>query len=253
MPAAYDKYDYPSYWEGRDYEHLSEIIALRELLNNIPKINTIIDIGAGYGRLSSEYVYRAKKAVLSDPSLKLLALARKRFKNKKVVFSHSKLENLQNIYKNKKFDVAVMIRVIHHIENLDHAFLSLNKLLKDRGYLILEFANKRHFKATVCEICKGNLTFPIDIFPKDIRCRKNIKKKTLPFINYHPDNIIKILNNHNFEILQKRSVSNFRSSFLKRLLPMEFLLNLEKNLQIPFGKINFGPSIFVLARKRSPS
>ena len=54
-----------------------------------------------------------------------------------------------------------------------------------------------------------------------------------------------------FEILQKRSVSNIRSSFIKNLLPCSFLLSLESRLQIPFAYINFGPSIFVLARKIS--
>jgi hypothetical protein len=51
MPAAYDTYDYPSYWEGRDYEHGSEEIAIKGFLNRIAKIKTALEIGAGYGRL----------------------------------------------------------------------------------------------------------------------------------------------------------------------------------------------------------
>ena len=37
MPAAYDKYDYPSYWIGRDYEHGSEVIAIEGFLKIFQK------------------------------------------------------------------------------------------------------------------------------------------------------------------------------------------------------------------------
>ena len=64
MPAAYDSFDYPSYWEGREYEHNSELIALRRLISLIPKIDTLLEIGAGFGRLTPEYLYRAKRIIL---------------------------------------------------------------------------------------------------------------------------------------------------------------------------------------------
>ncbi len=90
MSAAYDKYDYLKYWIGRDYEHKSEVIALRALLTKIKKIKTILEIGAGFGRLVSSYSFRAKKIILSDPSAKTLKVARSAFKNKKnIKFIHS--------------------------------------------------------------------------------------------------------------------------------------------------------------------
>lgn len=249
MSSAYDTYDYPSYWEGREYEHASEVVSLKYFLAKIKKIDSIVDIGAGFARLTPSYIYRAKKIVLTDPSSKLLSLAKKRFPEKKVEVVKSVLEKLPNKLKSKTFDLVIMIRVLHHIKNIDKAFSTVSKILKNNGYFILEYANKRHGKAFAREIIKGNITFPHDILPIEVSTKPS-RKKVLPFINYHPDVIKEKLNEHNFDILEERSVSNIRSPFIKRTIPTEIILPLEKLLQKPLAKIKFGPSIFLLAQKR---
>lgn len=253
MPVPYDTYDYPSYWEDREYEHKAEYFAIKTLLNKIPYIKTIIEIGAGYGRLFSSFSYRAKKVILSDPSASSLSLARKKIRNnKKAVFIQSSLENLPNRLRGGTSDLVVMVRVLHHIKDTQEAFKIIAKLLKDGGYFILEFANKSHLKATLKEIFKGNITFPIDIFPIDKRSKKTKKAKTLPFINYHPEEIAEQLKNAGFEIVEKLSVSNIRSTFLKKIISTASLIDIEKSLQKPLSHLNFGPSIFILARKNTP-
>lgn len=251
MPAAYDTYDYPAYWEGRQYEHDSELLAIKTLLAKIPKIGSLLEIGAGYGRLTPSYLYRARRVILSDPSSKLLRLARQSYgKNKKVAFIQSGLENLPNRVRGGSYDVIVMVRVLHHIEDIDRAFVIISKLLKRRGYFILEFANKRHLKATVREFLKGNFTFPIDIFTKDARSARAVKRGDIAFLNYHPDMIEYKLEGHSFKVRDKLSVSNIRSATLKKLLNTETLLVFEKILQKLLGVFYFGPSIFVLAQKK---
>ena len=252
MPAAYDTYDYPAYWKNRDYEHASEFLAIKKLLSKIPKVDRSIEIGAGFGRLLPSYQFRVKKSVLSDPSAKLIAKARAKFKSKKnVELLQATLENIQNSKKAKSFDLAIMVRVLHHIEDVDKAFLQISRLLKDKGYFILEFPNKNHIKASLKRIVNGDFTYPINLSPVDLRCKKNIKNKTLPFVNYHPDQIFEKLRNAGFEIIEVRSVSNIRSTFMKRVFPLSFLLDIEKVVQLPFSKINFGPSYFVLAKKKA--
>ncbi len=251
MPAAYDTYDYPSYWKGREYEHKSEFLAIRKFLSRISDVGKIIEIGAGFGRLLPSYHFRAKKVVLTDPSAKLISKAAKKYSRyKNVEVYQSKLQSLKNKRGLRNFDLCIMVRVLHHIDDIDIAFKTINNLLSRRGYFILEFPNKSHLKASVRNILKGDITYPINIFPIDIRSKKSIKKGTLPFINYHPDQIIEKLKESNFDIIEVRSVSNIRSSFLKRIFPVNTLIDLERILQIPFAKINFGPSFFVLARKK---
>ena len=250
MPAAYDTFDYPSYWEGREYEHQSEITALKSLLQKIPKITNILEVGAGYGRLTPTYLFRGKKIILTDPSKKLLSLAKRELKEKKgIKYIHSKVENLNKRVRANSADLIIMVRVMHHLKNPEKAFKIIYKILKPGGYFILEFANKSHGKAVFKEMCKGNLTFPLDIFPQDIRSKKSIKKQTLPFVNYHPYIVFQMLKDTGFKIVEKKSVSNIRSNRMKKFIGLETLLKIEKIFQNYFSFVNFGPSIFILTKK----
>jgi ubiquinone/menaquinone biosynthesis C-methylase UbiE len=251
MSAHYDTYDYPNYWIGRDYEHGSELIALKALLNKIPKIGTIVEIGAGFGRLTPSYYYRAKKAILTDPSSKLLKIARDEFSDKKNIhILQAGIETLPAKLRSGAADLVIMVRVLHHITDLKGALLTVNKILLPGGYFILEFPNKMHLKATLRQLFKGNLTFRFDIFTADKSSAKSKRQKKISFLNYHPDMIFEKLQENGFEIIEKRSVSNIRSTFIKNLLPCATLLTIEEFVQKPFSLINFGPSVFVLARKR---
>src|SRR3989344_7407482 len=250
MAAAYDTFDYPSYWQERGYEHESEVIAVNALLDNIPKINKILDIGGGFGRLTPQYILRAKRVFLTDPSTKLLGLARKNLKNyNNIKFVQTTAENLDHKFRASSFDTIFIVRVMHHIKNAEAVCKTIVRLLKKNGYLIMEFPNKVHGKAVITNFLKGDFTFPLDIFTTD----KTIKKsnvRTLPFNNYHPHVIEQMLKKYSLEIIDKRSVSNIRSPFLKKNLPIKTLIDLERSLQKPLSKLNFGPSIFILARKR---
>ncbi|MEK7526416.1 MAG: class I SAM-dependent methyltransferase [Patescibacteria group bacterium] len=250
MPAAYDQYDYPHYWQGRNYEHQGEVIALKAFLQRIPKVTSIIDVGAGFGRHTSSYIFRAKKVVLSDPSARLLKEAHKRLSGyKKIKYVQSTLENLPEKLRHKKFDLAIFVRVIHHIQDPHKAVGLLDKLIEPGGYLIIEFANKIHGKEIFRNFLHGNFTYPLDIFPKDKRSDKSIEDRTIPFLNFHPDVITEALEEKRYKIVEVRSVSNVRSSLLKRLLPYSVLVSIEGLLQRPLAFFKFGPSIFILARK----
>jgi len=251
MAAHYDTYDYPNYWMGRDYEHGSELIALKDFLAKISKIDTIVEVGAGFGRLTPTYFYRAKKAILTDPSAKLLKIAREEFADKKnVQVVQAGIESLEGKIKAGSADLVIMVRVLHHITDLDQALATIKRIVKPNGYFILEFPNKMHLKATLRQLFKGNLTYRFDIFTSDKRSAKAKRQKKISFLNYHPDMVFEKLHENDFEIIEKRSVSNIRSSFIKNLLPCSFLLGLEELLQVPFSYVNFGPSIFVLAKKK---
>ena len=249
MAAHYDTYDYPTYWIGREYEHGAEVVALKAFLEKIPKINNILEIGAGFGRLTPSYLFRARKIILSDPSSRLLAIARDTFQERKnVKFIQSCAENLPQKIAKESIDVIILVRVLHHLKDPDNFFDVCSRLLKKNGYLILEFPNKKHLKATLKEFFKGNFTFPLDIFPKHIGSVRR-KKSTLPFLNFHPEIVEHELEERGFEIKEGRSVSNIRSAFFKKLLASETLIAIERVLQGPLYLISFGPSIFLLAQK----
>lgn len=248
MSAAYDNYDYTSYWKGRDYEHQAEVYALKKLLEKVPKVNSLIEIGAGFGRLVKEYEHKAQRVFITDPSAKLLKMAREIYREPKYVFIQSSVENISKKIKKGTLDLAIIVRVLHHLKDAEESLESVSTLLKPGGYLILEYPNKLHFKARIKEYMKGNFTFAHDILHSDIRSIRN-KENCLPFYNYHPFVIDEYLKKANFTILEKRSVSNIRSRRIKRLLSPAVLFKITHRFQKLLGYIDFGPSIFVLARK----
>ena len=249
MAAAYDTYDYLSYWLGRGYEHKAEVAAVKDLLAKIKSLKTILEVGAGFGRLVGSYSFRAKKVIITDQSSKLLKIARDRFPDKKYKFIHSSIENLPVRVRSGTIDLVVMVRVIHHIGKLDESIEIVRRMLKNKGYFILEYPNKRNLKAVLIEFFQGNFTFFSDILTKDLRSKRSLRLNALPFFNYHPHRIEKLLIDHNFEILEKRSVSNLRSSPLKKALSTHTLISIEKMLQKPLSYLSVGPSMFILARK----
>lgn len=251
MSAYYDGYDYSAYWTGREYEHDSEVTCIKSFLNKIPKIEKALEIGGGFGRMVPAYAYRAKSVLLTDPSNQLLSLAKSKliaFKN--IRYMQSTIENLGKKKNLRNFDLIIMIRVMHHLDNPDEVFEVMEKLSTPHGYLILEFANKIHFKKLIRELFKGNFNFLNNRQTIDVRSEKSKKDKTIAFLNYHPETIKEALIRHNFDIIDTRSVSNIRSPYLKKHLPKAILTEIEKYLQKPLSYIYFGPSIFVLARKR---
>jgi ubiquinone/menaquinone biosynthesis C-methylase UbiE len=241
-------FDYKKYWSTREYENQSEKIALKKLLALISKKGTLIDIGGGFGRLTSEYAPLFKSCLLVEPSEKLLDEAKKlcsKYKNLSV--GKSFVEKLP--VGSESFDVALLIRVLHHLTNLSQVIKEVKRVLKPNGYLILEFANRIHFKNCLKAFIRLDFKFFTDHTPKDI----SQKLRVAPFFNYHPNQIKTLFLGNGFKIIKSLPVSNFRHPLCKRLIPLKVLLSLESFLQLltsyfPFLKYS-GPSIFILAQR----
>jgi len=246
--AFYDHYDYQRYWRGREYEHEAETQALKRLFAQIPlkKQKTLLDIGAGFGRITPLYANKFSFCLLVEPAKKLINQARKSLKYKNLKF---KLDSAENLKLSKKFDVVLFIRVAHHVKNLDSVLNNINRHLKSDGYLVLEFANKINFKAKIKAVFRGDFSFLKDEAPYDRRSPANLNQETILFLNHHPKKINQSLKKSGFEVVDQLSVSNFRLPILKKIIPTGILLWGEKFFQPILAKINFGPSIFILAKK----
>ena len=250
MSAAYDNYNYSRYWTKRDYEHESERIVITDFIKQIKSPKRIIDIGCGFGRLVQVYGKYVQKITLVDPSKELLKEAKSNYpKDKRISYIKSTVQDLPKNIKKGSHDLAICVRVFHHVDDLDQSIANINHCLDKKGYLILEFANKLHGKAVFKNFLKGNLTFPLEIHSVDRRSKKNIKNQSILFLNHHPDVIKNSLEKNGFKILEKRSVSNFRLGFFKNFVPLSFLLLLEDRSQKFLSRFNFGPSVFILAKK----
>ncbi|MFZ2664292.1 MAG: class I SAM-dependent methyltransferase [Patescibacteria group bacterium] len=237
-------YDYTKYWKGRDYENVSEFTALKKLLpEDFNKERSIIDVGGGFGRLLSVYKETFGDISIFDYSVKLLEIAQQNAKSLGLSINtiNGDVYNLSSLV-DRKYDCVSMIRVSHHLKDLDKTFEEISKILKNDGVFILEIANKVHFKSVVLNLLKFNFKY----FKKD---SISVASKDVTFLNHHPKYVEDLLKKHGFIIERRLSVSNFRSAFIKRILPFDLLLRLESVFQGILSSVYFGPSIFYKIRK----
>lgn len=240
----YNTYDYAAFWKGRKFEDVADRIAIKRLMKKIPLPHReIIDVGGGIGRITPLYEKTWSHAVILDPSHTQLAVAKKNaFRPDKIDFVEGSAESIP--LPSASCDTALCIRTFHYIENPRRAIKEIWRVLKPGGYLILEIPNKIHMKARI----KGFLGRKISSHESISR---SIQDKDVLFLNHHPAAIRDILLTEWFEIIEMLSVSNFRSPFLKKIIPVSMLLFFEKMLQKPLAALWFGPSIYFFARKKT--
>jgi ubiquinone/menaquinone biosynthesis C-methylase UbiE len=245
----YDKpdFDYRSFWENRQYEDQAERVVLTRLFSLIKnkKAKSLIDIGAGFGRLVPVYAPLFKSCLLVEPSEKLLAEAKRINKNyDNLTFKESYVEKLP--VEKESFEVVLMVRVAHHLEDLEEMIKEVRRVLKPKGFFIMEYANKKHLKNFLEAFFKRDWQDFASHGPEKIKTRP----VSFPFFNYHPNQIRTLLFSHDFEILKRLSVSNFRSPLLKKILPLKFLTFLDRIVSPIASYYRWGPSIFVLSQKK---
>ncbi len=246
MPAHYDdrSFSYDRYWQGRQYEHQSELLAISRLLAD-SRFSVAADIGGGYGRLTAFLTPFSKQILLIEPSVKQRRMGQNYLKGLRgITISGGTIQKTG--LPDASLDLVLVVRVMHHLPDPAPALSEIYRVLKPGGTLILEFANSLNFKARLRSQLTGQPILPA---PLDRRSSANIRRHTIPFVNHYPSTLLKLLSKTGFQIDRVLSVSNFRSPLLKRLLPQKFLLSLEKYLQPRLGKIYFGPSIFIKATK----
>lgn len=245
--AYYDDehHDYEDFWVGRDYEHESEVLALNKLLSN-RHFDLAMDYGGGYGRISPVLLEYVDKLILVDPSTKQLNIAKERLaKYKNVEYVKVDKENSVPAEDNS-LDLLVMIRVSHHLAEPGPTFKEISRTLKPGGMAIIEIANEAHFlnRMKYLSQLKGVPKTSVPIGQK----ANGITDNT-PFYNHNPNYIAQLMALNRLLIVDKLSVSNLRSSYLKSHLKLQSMLKVEKTVQPILAPLNFGPSMFFLVKK----
>lgn len=235
---------YDQYWQNRQYEHQSEVMAISRLVKN-KKFANASDIGGGFGRLCRYLTEISERVTLVEPSDKMRSMAKsylKSYENVKIVNGSSDQTSLPNASQN----LLISVRVLHHLPDISSTIAEFSRVVKPNGFVIVEFANSLNIKARIRSLLTGK---KITMLPIDLRSPENIKRGSIPFVNHHPKSVLQQLEKNGFAIISRLSVSNFRISFLKKIMPTSLLLALEYLLQIPLGWLYFGPSVFILAQR----
>lgn len=227
------------FWEGRgrDYEDRVERIALRRLLRGQGK--RILEVGAGFGRLSDEFS-AYEQVVLLDYSFSQLQYAQEHH-GRSPHFVYVAADAYHLPFKPGVFDAATMIRVIHHMANVQRVLAQINRVLIEDGVFILEHANKRHLKSVARYALKRQVWSPYAHEP--------VEFVELNF-DFHPQYIADALMEQGFRIERRVPVSFFRVDALKQSVNTQFLAGVDGLLQAT--GLLIAPSVFVRARRNEP-
>lgn len=239
-------HNYLHYWDGRNYEHHAEEVAIRRLLKG-RHFKHAADVGGGYGRLCLLLEEYADKVTLAEPSQQQLDIAKDFLKD------HPEVDRLLTQADDLKFkdgtvDLLTMIRVMHHLPDPTTEFSEISRVLSDGGYAIIEVANYAHIRNRVKHYAKLER---MPVKPVDIRSEKNKREEEIAFVNHNPATVVRQLQHAGLNVVSTLSVSNLRSTRLKKLVPHTVMISAEKLLQRPLAPVYFGPSIWFLVRKKS--
>lgn len=244
-----DQYNDPShnylqYWDGREYEHAAEEIAIKKLLRG-KRFKHAVDIGGGYGRLCLLLESYAEKVTLAEPSQQQLDIAADFLKKHPEI--DRKLMQADDLkFKDGSVDLFTMIRVMHHLPDPAVEFSEIARSLTTDGYAIIEVANYAHARNRLKHLVRGQR---LPVKPVDIRSAANKTEAEIAFVNHNPRTVLRQLEQAGLRVESTLSVSNLRSTQLKKLLPRKLLLTAEYVLQKPLASSFFGPSVFFLVRR----
>lgn len=240
--SDYNGYDYKKiFWDDadREYEDQADRMAIRKLLPK--RMEKFADIGGGYGRLANEYLKRARKVYIFDYSKSELAQAKEIFGDK----IETKAGDIYELpFDNNELDGLIMVRVTHHLKDMNKAISELYRVLKPGGVAVVEVANKRTLPKMARYVTGRSKVNPFD---RKVANYRNIAKDG--FYNYHPRYVENIFDKVGFRREKVLSVSNFRSKGLKRVFGTKNLIKMENRAQQVLAPVRFAPSIYYKLRK----
>jgi SAM-dependent methyltransferase len=222
--------------QGREYEDLVERIALRRLLP--PRGQRLLEIGAGFGRLTELYT-GFEHVVLLDYSKSQLRQAQEHLGCVER-YTYVAADFYNPPFVNSLFDGATMIRTIHHAQDVPLVIQQIRRVLAPAGTFILEFANKRHLKAILRYWLRRQTWNPFDPEP--------VEFVELNF-DFHPKWMAARLQAADFTIERRLTVSHFRVSLLKRFVPARLLAAADGLVQWTGEWWQLSPSVFLRARQ----
>jgi SAM-dependent methyltransferase len=239
VPAPICDYEGSNYktdfWEGqgRDYEDLTERVALRRLLP--PHGQRVVHLGAGFGRMTNE-LGGYEQVIVLDYSRTMLRDAQAQLgTDERFVYVAADIYRLP--LADGCCDAAVMERVIHHFADVPAALHQVRAALAPGATFVLEYANKRNLKAILRYWLRRQDWNPFDHEP--------VEFVELNY-DFHPAYMAHCLHEAGFETQRRLALSYFRMGFLKRRVPTGLLVRLDSLLQ-PTGQFApYSPSVFTL-------
>ncbi|UCG69676.1 MAG: methyltransferase domain-containing protein [Thermoplasmata archaeon] len=180
IAKSYDKLritspDYLRFWSSRIAEY-----------GSISNGSRVLDIGCGTGRFTlmlSKITDAEIHAI--EPSRKMLNEARKKDKNKRIIWNTGKAEKLQ--FPNEFFDCVYMTFVFHQIKDQKKAVAEIHRVLKPKGRCVIMTTSTIHIRDSPLYLFPGLREIDLDRFPSLPELKDILRRGKFKEVHYHLD------------------------------------------------------------------
>lgn len=129
---------------------------------------TVLELGCGTGKNTSWLLGRTEKVLGIDFSQEMLAFAKSKIADPKVVFQHADLNKEWDL-PNRFADLVTSSLTLEHIENLNHIFQQANLKLTDEGlFFISELHPYKQYNGSGARYESGKGTIRLKVFTHHI-------------------------------------------------------------------------------------
>jgi len=139
---GYEGQDYEQFWRGPAKQYLDEL-EHAIVAHALPGGDSVVEVGAGFGRLGSSYVGKYRHVHMVEPASNLRAAAERAY-GQSVEYHDARVEELP--FPDESIDAVLMVRVFHHLGDPAAAVHEIGRVLKRGGRLVFSYSNKRNLK-----------------------------------------------------------------------------------------------------------
>ena len=172
-----DNFDRATIWRKYIYFEIKKFIK-----------GNILEVGAGIGSFTKNYIDKAEKITLSEIDLNNYEIISKKFKNNKIKITNKVTEKLNDTY-----NTIMYLNVLEHIKNDKDEIIKAIKKLKTNGHLVvLVPAHNRlfsKFDKAVGHFRRYEKNFFINLNLKDNKIEKLIYLDALGYLLYYLNKI----------------------------------------------------------------
>jgi len=136
----YEGVDYERFWAGPGKRYLDRL-EQRIVKHVLPGGGSIVEIGAGFGRLGPCYIDKYQDVHMVEPASNLRAAAMGAF-GSAVKYHDASVYALP--FADNSFDAVLMVRVFHHLHDSEAALKELHRILRPGGTLVFSYSNLRN-------------------------------------------------------------------------------------------------------------
>jgi ubiquinone/menaquinone biosynthesis C-methylase UbiE len=198
----YDKWPWQAFWRRNESPLVLNLIGT-ELAGS-----RIIDIGAGTGYYVNLLQLRGANVVGADVSLAMLRIARRKTRAKVAVASATELP-----FRSGQFNVALLLRVLSHIDDADAAFAEVARVIRRGGKFVLtDVSPEHHFSSTVLPSARG--------------------KTSVMTIKRQPAEVQATAARHSFGLIESQNITAQNAQWLP---PSDQLQSIERGSDRPVG------------------